>query len=212
MYRMRGLGAVKLSMFLPICCTPTPCGRCMAVGALMLEITALELSLSNRVHNVARPCYVTGRFAQLKTTLDELTMDMVNARKKEIGEYGPTYFEDKKANEGFLDVVDVLLSSTDLDGKPLADIDICDQCITFISAGHGTTASAVAFTLYCLAQHKDAQQKCFEEARSVLAEGAELDVAALKKLKYIEMCYKEATRLYPPVRTCHCVTPSCFLP
>ena len=36
--------------------------------------------------------------------------------------------------------------------------------------GHDTTASAISWTLYSLAQHPEHQQKCYEEISALLAD------------------------------------------
>ena len=65
--------------------------------------------------------------------------------------------------------------------------------------GHDTTTSGMCWTLYCLAQHPEHQQKVREEVGSVLAGRQNLTYDDLKELKYTQCCIKEAMRLYPPV-------------
>lgn len=119
-----------------------------------------------------------------------------------IKEEGPNYFTDKARRGETLDFLDIILNTTNLDGSPTSEEIIIGQCNTFIAAGFGTTTTAIGFTLYCLAQNKEWQNKCAEEAKQLMSEST-LDLASLKKLKYISMCFKEANRLYPPVRL-HC--------
>jgi hypothetical protein len=158
---------------------------------------AHSLSSFIRPHRVSRVTHP--RYYEHKAILDNLCMAMITERRAIVEKEGPSYFTDKAARGETLDFLDIVLSSTNLDGTPASDDLICGQCITFIAAGFGTTTTALGYTLYCLALHKDHQEKCHEEAKQVLAEG-QPDLAALKKLKHVSMCFKEATRLYPPVR------------
>ena len=74
------------------------------------------------------------------------------------------------------------------------------QAITFVAASFGTTSMAAAIALYYLAQHKEWQDRCYAEARQVLSQGGDLDLAAVKRLNVIDMCFKESQRLTPSVR------------
>ena len=56
----------------------------------------------------------------------------------------------------------------DEDGNGLTDAEIRDEVDTFVFEGHDTTASGLAWTLYCLARHPGHQEKCRKEAQEVL--------------------------------------------
>lgn len=97
-----------------------------------------------------------------------------------------------------LDLLDLLLTSVHQDGCALDDDEILAQSVTFMSAGFGTTTTALTATLYCLAQHQEYQDRCVAELESVAA-GGELEWSNLNELKFLYACFQEATRLYPPV-------------
>ena len=65
--------------------------------------------------------------------------------------------------------------------------------------GHDTTTSGISWTLYCLAQYPEHQEKVREEVRNVLMGREWLEYDDLKELKYTQWVIKEAMRLYPPV-------------
>ncbi|ODM90387.1 Cytochrome P450 4C1, partial [Orchesella cincta] len=71
-----------------------------------------------------------------------------------------------------------------------------------ILKGYETTGSSLHFLLFFLALNPQIQEKCREEIDSIfddesLAPSGNLLYAALSKLKYLEMCVHETTRLLP---------------
>ena len=69
--------------------------------------------------------------------------------------------------------------------------------MTIFLAGHETTANALAWTWYLLAEHEDVEARLHAEIDSVL-EGRLPEVDDFARLKYTEMVFAEAMRLYPP--------------
>ena len=74
---------------------------------------------------------------------------------------------------------------------------LMDECQTLFGAGHETTATALTWTLYLLAQHPDVYQKVRQEVESVL-QGRRATAADLVHLPYCLQVFKETLRLYPP--------------
>lgn len=91
-----------------------------------------------------------------------------------------------------------LLLKTEMDGKPLANEDIRSETMTFMFAGHETTASTLGFVLYCLAKHQDEQKKLFEEIQANISDlGTELSLKNLNSYKYLDCVIKETLRIFP---------------
>jgi cytochrome P450 len=78
--------------------------------------------------------------------------------------------------------------------------EVRDHVITIFTAGHETTAMAMTWTWYLLAQHPSEEAKLHAELTSVLA-GRSPNPADLGKLTYTRMVIEESMRLYPPVHT-----------
>ena len=93
------------------------------------------------------------------------------------------------------DFLTLLLEQARPDGLTMDEIE--DNILTFIGAGHETTARALAWTLYCIANTPDFRQKMEEEIDRVLASGAE-PVAWLDAMPHVRAAFEEALRLYPP--------------
>ena len=76
--------------------------------------------------------------------------------------------------------------------------EMVDQVAIFFLAGHETSASALAWSLYLLATNPEWQTKIAEEARQVL--GDEIPYfSIINKLKLTRAVFRETMRLYPPV-------------
>src|SRR4029077_17981143 len=82
----------------------------------------------------------------------------------------------------------------------LTDMQIRDEIMTLFLAGHETTAVALTWTWYLLAQHPEIYAKMLGEVDTVL-NGRAPTVADLPNLPYTLQVFKEALRLYPPVHS-----------
>jgi cytochrome P450 len=73
--------------------------------------------------------------------------------------------------------------------------EMVDQVAIFFLAGHETSASALAWTLYLMALYPDWQEQLAQEAEAL----ADESFAAMSKLRLSRDVFREALRLYPPV-------------
>ncbi len=95
------------------------------------------------------------------------------------------------------DLLSRLLDVRDDDGgEGMSDRQIRDEVLTLFVAGHETTATGLAWTLY-LAGRDRAVYEAME--REVDAVGDEPTIADLPRLGLCLRAFKEALRLYPPV-------------
>src|SRR5215212_5792867 len=97
------------------------------------------------------------------------------------------------------DLVARLIEARDPDtGAALTDTLIHDNLVTFIGAGHETTANALAWTLFLLSQcHDGAARLAAEAGRPTINHVPSAD--ALARFNDTRMIIEEAMRLYPPV-------------
>ncbi len=93
------------------------------------------------------------------------------------------------------DFLTLLLEQAGPDG--LTNEEIEDNILTFIGAGHETTARALAWTLYCIANSPHIREAMEEEIDRILASGAE-PVEWLDLMPVTRAAFEEALRLYPP--------------
>ncbi len=93
------------------------------------------------------------------------------------------------------DFLTLLLQLEGPNGLSLDEIE--DNILTFIGAGHETTARALAWTLYCVAHSPHVRDAMEKEIDQVLATGAE-PVEWLELMPWVRASFEEALRLYPP--------------
>jgi enediyne biosynthesis protein E7 len=97
------------------------------------------------------------------------------------------------------DLLAMLLRVRDGDtGAGLSDSQLRNETITFLLAGHETTANALTWTFYLLSQHPEVERELFAEITRVL-DGKAPTLADIPKLSYTKMVFLESMRLYPPI-------------
>ncbi len=99
------------------------------------------------------------------------------------------------------DLLGLLLTARDPQtGEGLSEAEINANIVTFIGAGHETTASALTWSLYLLSQHPDWRAAVEAEVDEALA--ASIDApGAIDRLVRTRATFEEALRLYPPAAT-----------
>lgn len=116
--------------------------------------------------------------------LDAVVMGLVNERRAAGADRG--------------DLLSMLLLAEDEDGGRMSDRQLRDEAVTLVLAGHETTANALAWTWYLLAQHPEVEAKLHAELDAVLGNRPPT-LDDLPKLEYTFMVIKESMRLYPPI-------------
>jgi cytochrome P450 len=81
-------------------------------------------------------------------------------------------------------------------GERFATDEMVDQVAIFFLAGHETSASALAWSLWLLAADPEAQERVAEEAAGI---GESIEMSELSRLTFTRDVFREALRLYPPV-------------
>ena len=92
------------------------------------------------------------------------------------------------------DLLTLLLEATDPEtGQGLSDLEVKANVVTFIGAGHETTANALSWALYLVSQAPAVRERLEQEADEAGPD------AAPSALPYARAVMEEAMRLYPPV-------------
>jgi len=128
-----------------------------------------------------------------KSDLDAIIYPMIDERRRSPGDRG--------------DLLSMLLQAVDPEDPTdtMSNQQVRDECLTIILAGHETTANALSFALWSLAQHQDIQTRLHNEAVAILgSRSATAD--DYSRLPYATQVFSEVLRLFPPVwvtvRTC----------
>ncbi|UTI63834.1 cytochrome P450 [Paraconexibacter antarcticus] len=96
------------------------------------------------------------------------------------------------------DLLNLLLTVRDDEGRPLPLRRVRDEVTTFMLAGHETTANALAWMWYLLALNPDARDRMLAEVDEVLGDGHRPTTADIARLEWTTACFQEAMRFYPP--------------
>ncbi len=114
-------------------------------------------------------------------------VDAIVARRKALLDRG---------GEAPRDLLTLLLAAKDPEtGAGLPDASIRANIVTFIMAGHETTANGLTWTLYLLSQAVEWRGRAEEEAARVFDPRRP---AAFERCEVLRAVFEEALRLYPP--------------
>jgi enediyne biosynthesis protein E7 len=97
------------------------------------------------------------------------------------------------------DLLAMLLRVRDADsGAALDDEQLRNETMTFLLAGHETTANALTWTFYLIASHPEVEDCLLEELARVLGDRTPV-LEDIPKLLYTKKVIQESMRLYPPI-------------
>jgi cytochrome P450 len=124
-------------------------------------------------------------------TMHGMVGDAIAARRKETA---------KQDGRGPADdLLDYMLAAQDPEtGRRMSPADLVNNMQFFIVAGHETTALAISWALYLLANSPREQERAREEARAAL-QGRVATASDLAAMPFINQVLEESMRLYPPV-------------
>jgi cytochrome P450 len=94
----------------------------------------------------------------------------------------------------------LLAQDVEGDGTGMNDQQLRDEAMTLFLAGHETTANALTWTWSLLSRNPEVEAKLHDEIDSIL-EGRLPVAEDVPRLRYTEMVFAEAMRLYPPAWT-----------
>jgi cytochrome P450 len=157
-----------------------------AIDAAGLFEEALSFYASDYFLRVLRgPRTPWARLQNAARKLDTLIYDEIS-RRRATGARGP-------------DILSLLLDAHDEDGNTLSDLQIRDEVMTLMFAGHDTTTSTVSFMFYELARNPHVAARLLAEQDSVLAGRAPTPEQLVSgELAELELVLDETLRKYPP--------------
>jgi len=125
-----------------------------------------------------------GGFLRQRQRLDELLYQEIRERKTQSEPLGE-------------DILSLLILAHDEAGQPMSDVELRDELMTILFAGHETTATALAWALYWIHYIPEVRKKLLQELNSIDVENC--DPAEISKLPYLNAVCCETLRIYPIV-------------
>jgi cytochrome P450 len=124
-----------------------------------------------------------GRMLRQLQQIDELIYALIAERRAE-------------SNLNRQDILSLMMSARDEAGEPMTDLELRDELMTLLVAGHETTASVLTWALYWIDQLPQVRDKLLKELDSV---DTNTDPSAIAKLPYLTAVCSETLRIYPIV-------------
>ncbi|WP_309736159.1 cytochrome P450 [Chamaesiphon sp. OTE_75_metabat_556] len=122
-----------------------------------------------------------GRFLRDRAELDRLIYQEIADRRR-------NYQPDRS------DILNLLIGSQDAEGNGMSDIELHDELMTLLFAGHETTATALSWAIYWINYLPEVKQKLAAEIATL---GTERDPLTISKLPYLNAVCSETLRIYP---------------
>lgn len=94
------------------------------------------------------------------------------------------------------DILAMMLNAKDEDGRPMSDVEVRDELVTLLVAGHETTATSLSWALERIATHPEVLSKIEDELASVVGDGP-VEPEHVPKLEYLDAVVKETLRTRP---------------
>jgi cytochrome P450 len=103
----------------------------------------------------------------------------------------------RRSDPGGDDLLAMLLEVRDDEGRALSDVDIRNELITFVLAGHETTSSALTWAWYAIGRNPHIERQLHAELDAVLG-GRLPTLEDVRGLTYTARVFDEALRMFPP--------------
>ena len=173
-------------------------GRCLLSTDLSADSDEVGGAITTVLHEVAHRMlhpfgapygWPTPRNLRMRAALGRMhrLVDRIIAQRRRSGE----------APE---DLLTSLMTARDPEtGEAMDDLQLRDEVMTMVSAGHETTANALSWALHFLAGRPRVRARLEAEIDEVLGDEAMVGEDTLARLTYCEAVLKEAMRLRPPV-------------
>jgi len=121
-------------------------------------------------------------------TMRDCLLKVIAERRQELAEGKPP--KD--------DLLHTLLEARDTNGLPLSDEELWEDVHDIMGAGHETTATTTATTIYLISRHPEVEEKVVEELERVLGDRPPA-YEDIPNLTYVTQCVREMLRIYPVI-------------
>ncbi len=124
-----------------------------------------------------------GKYIRLRKQIDEQLMaEIVKCRQQQ-------------QQSSRFDILSLLVAAKYEDGEAMSDIEVRDNLLTLLNAGHETTANAIAWALYWIHQQPEVYARVLQELQSLNTP----DPMKIAGLPYLTAVCQETLRIHPIV-------------
>jgi cytochrome P450 len=124
-----------------------------------------------------------GQILSLMEQIDEVMYALMGERRLE-------------SNQNRQDILSLMMSARYEDGQGMTDVELRDELMTLLIAGHETTSSALTWAFYWIDQLPEVREKLIQELH-----GISYEPNIIAKLPYLTAVCQETLRIYPIVMT-----------
>ncbi|MDY6938563.1 MAG: cytochrome P450 [Cyanobacteriota bacterium] len=124
-----------------------------------------------------------GRFKRLQQSVDRLIYSEIRERRE-------------NPDPSRTDIMSLLLMARDENGDAMTDEELRDELVTLLLAGHESSATTLAWTLYWIHKLPDVKEKLLAELETL---GENSDPLEIFKLPYLTAVCQETLRIYPVI-------------
>ncbi|KAF8974541.1 cytochrome P450 [Flammula alnicola] len=128
------------------------------------------------------------QFIDAMYRIRKLSLRMLDEKMKDSN----LILNDSDAKRDIMSILVRARKGSSMEGKEVIQL-------TFLGAGHETTASGLTWTLWHLSNNPEVQRRLREELMPVFAENAHPDYRTLKDLQFLDCVVMESLRVMPPV-------------
>lgn len=122
-----------------------------------------------------------GKVLRLLAQIDEFIYALIAERRNDT-------------QENRQDILSLMMAARDADGQPMSDVELHDELMTLLIAGHETTASALTWAVYWIDRLPEVQEKLLRELDTI---DINADPSSIAKLPYLTAFCQETLRIYP---------------
>jgi unspecific monooxygenase len=124
-----------------------------------------------------------GRFLRQRQQMDELIYAEITERREQ-------------PDPSRTDILSLMMTARDEAGEPMTDVELRDELMTLLVAGHETTATSLAWSFYWIHHLPEVREKLLQELDTL---GENPDPNSILRLPYLNAICQETQRIYPVI-------------
>ena len=167
----------------------------LSEGERYQKIKPLLVSMIDMTNSPLRSSLIFFDFLQ-KDWGDWSPWGRMIGRKKQIYDLLQEEINERRSQPELIgkDILSLMMSARDENGEQMTDIELQDEMMTLLFAGHETTATSLAWAFYSIHKLPNVREKLQQEIDSL---GDNYDPINISRLPYLTAVCQETLRIYP---------------